>query len=135
MPHLSQKKLKKDAFKRISRQFTKTIAELETKTETNKFLNEILTDTERTMLAKRLALLMMLKKEIPYSVIEGTLKVTPQTIARYWKKTKQHGFEVITAKLDKDKAREEFWNSVERFLLIGRPSQSHRQRKRLKRNW
>jgi len=83
MPHVSQKRVKKDVFKRMSNEFINSVAFLKTRPEIKGFLNELLTPTERIMLAKRLVIILMLQKGYPFNIIERTLKLSPSTVARF----------------------------------------------------
>ena len=61
MPHVSRKRVKKDIFKRMSNEFIENIASLKNSSEIRGFLNELLTPTERIMLAKRMAAILILE--------------------------------------------------------------------------
>lgn len=121
MPHVSQKKLKRKNFNRISDQFIQTIATLKSPKETQRFIKELLTKTEQIMLAKRLAILFMLKHGYSFTQIEKTLKVTPNTVARYWKQNQKKAFTSITRDIAKDAGKQEFWKELESTLLFGMP--------------
>lgn len=131
MPHLSRKTLRRKTFTRISSDLITLIAGLKSKREIKTFLTELLTPTERIMLAKRLAIIFMLKRDYGFEVIWRTLHVSPSTVARFWKETKKHSYHTISRKINDEKAKEEFWNSFERALLTGMPPMSPRQAKRL----
>src|SRR3989344_7744615 len=95
MPHISQKRVKRHVFKRMSDEFVKTISSLKSSSEIRGFLNELLTPTERMMLAKRLAMILMLKKGYSFLIIRRTLKLSPSTVARFWKMTKMKSFQFV----------------------------------------
>jgi uncharacterized protein YerC len=82
MPHLSQRKLEKDHFLQINKQLYKILEGLVRNNNTKVFLNEILTKTEKVMIAKRLATIAMLDKgESSYS-IEKMLKISSSTVIK-----------------------------------------------------
>src|SRR3990167_9033795 len=118
MPHISKKGVKRKTFLRISNDLVVMIAGLHSKREAKLLLNEILTPTERIMLAKRIAIIFMLKKNYSFETIWRTLKVSPSTVARFWKQTKTHSFHTISRRIS---------NS----LLAGMPPMNPRQAKRL----
>lgn len=82
------------------------------------FLNELLTPTERIMLSKRLALMFMLKKGYSFSAIQKTLKVTPQTVLRFWHKTKKPSYKAAVQKISEDKPGKNFWKELEELLFF-----------------
>ncbi len=112
MPHLSAKTVKKKIYNRITREFIELIASVRTKDKTKALLRELLTPTEQAMLAKRLALIIMIKKGFSFQTIERALKVSPSTVVRFWKKTKTNTFPEIIASVLSKKARNEFWDLI-----------------------
>jgi uncharacterized protein YerC len=131
MPHVSKKGIKRKTFLQISNDLITMISGLRSKHEVKSLLNEILTPTERIMLAKRLAIIFMLKKDYSFEVVWRTLKVSPSTVARFWKQTRQHSFPTISSRIQNEKTTKEFWDSLERALLVGMPPMGPRQAKRL----
>jgi uncharacterized protein YerC len=131
MPHVSTRTLQRKTFKHISKDLTVLIASLRSKNEIKTFLGELLTPTERVMLTKRLAIIFMLKKDYSFEIIWRTLHVSPSTVARFWKETKRHSYPTISKQIKNEKAREEFWNSLEHTLLAGMPPMNPTQAKRL----
>lgn len=125
MPHVSRKRLKKKTFARINEHFVNTAGNLGSSQEMKKFLNEVLTRTERTMLSKRLALIFMLKKGYSFMAIRNTLKVSPSTVTRIWKKLKLGSFSYISSKIPKkvstNKLKNDFWKDLESILTLGLP--------------
>src|SRR3989344_590523 len=82
MPHLSKRKLQKDVYFSIYEQLDFCITQHKNKTKRSKFLSEILTETERIMLAKRLAIIAMLIKGASSYSIEKILKISSSTVKR-----------------------------------------------------
>ena len=124
MPHVSKKKLKRKVFIKIGTQLADIINKANSSKEINWFLNELLTSTERIMLSKRLALMFMLKKGYPFRAIQKVLKVTPQTVLRFWHKTKKPSYRAFVKKISEDKTGKNFWEELEDILLLGMPSRS-----------
>ncbi|MDA1334452.1 MAG: Trp family transcriptional regulator [bacterium] len=131
MPHISQKQLSKKVQKRISQQFFETLYDLKSREDFIGFLNELLTETEQLMLMKRMALIVMTERNIPFKVIEKTLHMSPDTIARYWKRSKTKEHKIIMRRLNKESVWGELCDDIERALLFGMPSRSMKQRRRL----
>lgn len=74
------------------------------------FLNVLLTETERVMLAKRLALIVLISEGLPDSEIAQTLHVTRITVAktRYFYEARGDGFRVALKKLEEQQQLEKF---------------------------
>lgn len=121
MPHVSSKRVKKDIFKRMTNEFVNMLSDLKSKEEIREFIKELLTPTERIMLAKRLAIIMMLKKGYPFHVIERTLKISSSTSIRFWKIIKMNDFSVIMKNIQKERAKKKFWEEIEILLRAGMP--------------
>lgn len=82
MPHVSKRKLKPQVFEKI---FKKLIVVLERAQNKKKFvpvINELLTDTEKIMLAKRLAIVLLLFGDTPQHRISEVLLVSPTTVSK-----------------------------------------------------
>jgi len=121
MPHISRKRVKKNIFKRMTNEFINTISGLKTRDDISGFLRELLTPTERVMLAKRLAIIMMLKRGYSFRAIEKALKVSPSTSSRFWKMTKTQPFDVIMKGIKTKEEKKKFWEEIERLLRMGLP--------------
>lgn len=78
--------------------------------EMENFLLSLLSDTERTMLAKRLAIIILLKENIPDTTISNILNVTRETVARqkYHFELRGQGYEIALQKLAEEKLLQDF---------------------------
>lgn len=82
MPHISDKKLNKNIAKQIDNQLLNILSS--TKTEDLKFIMEyLLTPTERLMLAKRLAIFILLKDGLSGYKISKLLKISKTTVSKF----------------------------------------------------
>ncbi|MBI3306104.1 hypothetical protein HYZ82_03210 [Candidatus Nomurabacteria bacterium] len=81
MSHVSGKKLKRKTWDRISKKLIKTFEDAG-KDGLPSFLNELFTNTEKKMLSKRLAIIILLHKEIPQHRIAEMLHVSSSTVTR-----------------------------------------------------
>ena len=61
------------------------------------FFDEFFTPTERLMLAKRLALIVMLDRGYSFIQIQKILKLSPTTVARFWRMKKEGAFGSIVS--------------------------------------
>ena len=121
MPHVSRKKLKKKVFIKIGEQLADTIVKANSARELRWIFKELITPTERVMLAKRLAIMLMLERGYSFNIIQKTLKVTPQTIVRFWKITKQGSHKPVIKEISFSKAKKDFWRELEKLILLGMP--------------
>lgn len=82
MTQLSKYKLKPEVDKRINDILSSVFLGLKTKNELNNFLDDFLSPIEKTVLAKRLAIAVLIAKGNDYRSIGEILKVTPNTISK-----------------------------------------------------
>ena len=114
MPHISKsaldKKLESELFESLETAFGKL-----SKDETKEFLFSLLSRTEKLMLAKRFAIIILLKENIPVRNISITIHVTPETVARIQMQSqiKGNGYDIALQKLQNEK----FLKDFKTFLL------------------
>jgi uncharacterized protein YerC len=95
MAHVSTKRIKKKVADELADQFLTFLALAKSKHEARILAHELFSQTERVMLAKRLAIVVLLVRGYSFSQIEEALGVTAQTVARVWKETKEGRYEHI----------------------------------------
>lgn len=78
---VSSTKLSSVLYRQLLDQLTQLVADLKTKNDAEAVFADLLTDTERELLVKRLAILYYLHKGRSYSNIKQNLKVSSATIA------------------------------------------------------
>ena len=81
MAQVSKYPVQKEVADRIFELFIKTLINVKDKDEAEKLVADLLTPTERIMLAKRLTIAFLLEKGYEYSTIKGLLRVSSPTIA------------------------------------------------------
>ena len=113
MPHVSQKRVKKQVFNRMSNEFVNAIASMKNSSEVRGFLNELLTPTERVMLAKRLAVILMLKKKYSFLMIRHILKVSPSTVARISLQYEKGAYSKLLIEIKKQNS---FWSELSKII-------------------
>ncbi|MEK7560156.1 MAG: Trp family transcriptional regulator [Patescibacteria group bacterium] len=120
MPHVSRKKLNKNIYQKISDEFIQFVLELKSSKEAKNFLSDLLTKTERIMLAKRLAVICMLMRGYSFEAIQRTLEISPSTVDRLWKIINQYpnSFSLIRSRVifSNSKTGGGFWKVLEKFL-------------------
>lgn len=82
MTQVSKYKLRLNLEERIYELLSNTLAGIKNSTDFKIFLNDFLSPTERTVLAKRLAIAALIEKGNDYRQICQILRVTPTTISK-----------------------------------------------------
>jgi uncharacterized protein YerC len=82
MPHVSKHKLKPELLNKLSDKLLAIFQKAQKKDFLYSIFDELFTETEKIMFAKRLAIVLMLDKKIPQHRIVDMLKVSPSTVAK-----------------------------------------------------
>jgi len=82
MTHVSSKKLNPRFLEKLFVKLLAVLGRAENKNTLSLVANELFTSTEKIMLAKRLAIILLLANNIPQHRITETLKVSPTTVAK-----------------------------------------------------
>ncbi|MCW9054580.1 MAG: helix-turn-helix domain-containing protein [Candidatus Pacebacteria bacterium] len=82
MPHVSKKDIDERITQKLDQHFTHLLRNSGSRTRVDIF-NELLTETERTMLAKRLGMLLLIRKGYSSYKISQVLGVSPSTAERF----------------------------------------------------
>ena len=82
MPHISSKKLDSILMQKLFGKLLTLLDKAHDKKSTSKILNELFTETENIMFAKRLAIILMLSSKTPQHRIVEVLQVSPSTVAK-----------------------------------------------------
>ena len=135
MTHVSQKKIKKDVAAELADQFLTFLAIARTKKDARVLVNELLSQTERVMLAKRLAVVVLLTRGYSFTQIEGALGVTRQTSVRLWKEVKRGKYEKVVRYARRNTKHFRNESTIEAFIRVVRivapPRSGHRRWKSL----
>jgi uncharacterized protein YerC len=104
MPHVSRIKLDKKVEEKLINTLDLTLIKLTKEEEMKGFLTSLLTPTERLMLAKRLAMVILLKRGMSESKIRNTLKVTRATVDRMqlYLEVRGEGYDPVLSKLENE---------------------------------
>lgn len=81
MSQISRYPISKQIADRIFEIFLSTLVNIKNKEEANEFISDLLTPTEKIMLAKRLAIAFLLEKNYDYRAIQKLIRVSSGTIA------------------------------------------------------
>lgn len=82
MPHISSKKLNPRLSEKLFKKLIAILGKAQDKQYLNIVINELFTQTEKIMLAKRLAIILMLSNNVPQHRIVYILRVSPTTVAK-----------------------------------------------------
>jgi len=121
MAQISKYPISKNVYERIFDIFLETFSKLNSKREVSDFFDEFLTPTEKIMLAKRLAINVLLAKGFEYREISEILRVSSTTITSVSDKYK-YGKTInkITQTLINKEGIEDFWLEIaEAFTSMG----------------
>ncbi len=105
MSHISKIHLNKKSEQEILDTFNLVAANIHKEDEMKAFLDSMLSPTENLMLAKRLAIVLLLSENIPLSTISSTLHVTRETVVRIELiyKLKPEGYKMALRKISNQK--------------------------------
>jgi Trp operon repressor len=114
MPHVSKSRLSKIAEEDIKQTFSLVLSNITRDDETNEFLNSLLSPTEKLMLSKRLAIVLLLDENISTSQIAATLHVTRETVSRIelLYQVKPEGYKTALNKINNQKIITELKKSL-----------------------
>lgn len=118
MSQVSRFPLNKDIEERIFDILYQTLADLSAKNQVREFMLDLLTTTEQTVLAKRLAIALLLTKGKGYEYIRDTLKVSTSTILliKQWLLLGGSGYKKASERLIKQEKMEEFFDKLEELF-------------------
>ena len=126
MPHISSKKLKKETLNKLYNQFGKAFEKSARKSEAKFFLGDLLTKTEKIMLAKRFAVIYLLSQGVPATYIAESLGMSYSTIFRMSLKYDIGKYSSLLRSITKEQA--EIWEILEKILRAGLPPRAGRGR-------
>ncbi len=114
MPHISKRKLSDKMIRGLEKNFISLIRDSGSKTRLQIF-NELLTKTERVMLAKRMGAVLLLRKGLSSYKVSELLGISPSTAERFelgiesnrfrhtvrwvWRNTREGAFEAVLQSL------------------------------------
>jgi uncharacterized protein YerC len=134
MSHVSRRQLKRKVLGKVRNTFLELVAFPRDKKNAHLFLSDVLTQTERTMIAKRLAVIVMFCRGYSGYKIRKALKVSPSTTTRLSAALHKGAFPYLeklfrykrTKKWERE--AEDFWDTLYKVLLMGMPPRCGRGR-------
>lgn len=112
MPHISKKKISKQAASHLEKHLTSFVIEL-SQQKRHQVFNELFTKTERMMAAKRLAIIYLIAQNTPTLKISELFQVSPSTVARFEHAVENGSFRQTTEWLKRSRQSKDFFS----FLL------------------
>ncbi len=122
MVNVSKQKLKKGVSEHINNRLINVITSLETNSSTKNFLNELLTESEKITLAKRLAIIFMLQENLSWYRISELIKVSDTTVKKVSQDINLDKYKYILRIVRLRKNRMTFWKGMDLVLKMGIPS-------------
>ena len=124
MSQVSKYPIHKSVEKRVFEIFKSTISTLKDAQDIDDFLEDFLSPIEKIMLAKRLAIAVLLAKNYTYPSLSEILRVTPSTIATVSLSLKYSGkgYKRMVQKILSDERKDQFWQKIEDILINIPPS-------------
>jgi uncharacterized protein YerC len=128
MSQISKKKLGYFVSSKISDQFVDTLIGLNNKNKGREFVNELFTETEKIMLAKRLGAIVMLKDGYSNYRVSRHLQLSSSTVFKLSKAVKKSQYSFLDEFFSNKKVRMEFLKKVLYYSRGGLPSRTGRDR-------
>ena len=119
MPHISGKKLKKEVLNKLYNQFGKAFEKSARSSKSSLFLGDLLTHTEKIMLAKRFAVIYLLAQGVPTSYIAESLRMSYTTILKISLKYDIGKYSSLLKTIEKGKT--DIWKILEKIVRAGLP--------------
>lgn len=105
MPQVSRNKLLPNNEKELIESLNLVFSSISKREEMIKFLNSLLTDTEKLMLAKRLAIIVLIKEGLSDSNISSALHVTRITVEKlryFYESRAREGYNIALFKIENE---------------------------------
>jgi len=118
MTQVSRFLLRPEVWEKIFDLFTDTFLKIKDKNKLNSFFDNFFSPTEKIMLAKRLAIAVLLAKGSDYQSIKNTLRVTSGTVSKVnlLMKGKNNGLNIAVEEVLKKDAGKAFWEEISDLL-------------------
>ncbi len=118
MTQMSRNELNKDVYYEIRDDLLSIVSQLTSKEKVKLFYYEFFTKTERLMFAKRMGIVMMIRRGYNYDEIQAVLKVSTSTITSVSRRLDQGSvfMKHLVDKMVQDEKTEFFWDRVDKFI-------------------
>ncbi|OGH11304.1 MAG: hypothetical protein A3B38_00565 [Candidatus Levybacteria bacterium RIFCSPLOWO2_01_FULL_36_13] len=118
MPQVSRIKLDSETEKKLIEVLETVVSKIDNKEQMQTFLSSLLTPTEKLMLAKRLAVVVLIKEGLNDSQIANSLHLTRITVSkmRYYLEARGKGYDIALKILRNEKLMGEFKSLLEGLI-------------------
>ena len=117
MSQISRRILNKQVEEKVFETLWEAISQVKSKDDVKLFLSDLLSPVERIMVAKRLAIAVLLLKGSSYETIIDILKVSNETISKIALILRANsGYKIAVNKLLRSEAGREFWQGIEDLI-------------------
>lgn len=118
MPQVSRRPIKTKLAERMAELLEKSFAKLSRQKDVNVFLQDFLTPTEKIMLAKRVAIALLLSRGWDHDAICRYLKVSTSTVTTIKNKLKtgSSGYKKVIEQIETDSEWEQIWLDLQQGL-------------------
>jgi len=118
MPQVSKRKVNQDIETKMYETLWQAISNLKSASDIQTFLDDLLSPTEKTMLAKRLAIAALLLRKYDYQAIMDLLKVSSATVSKVVLTLNlKNGYKIAINKIARSEATREFWKDIENLVF------------------
>ncbi|MCK4918288.1 MAG: hypothetical protein KAS02_00680 [Candidatus Pacebacteria bacterium] len=121
MVNVSKQRLSRNVLNQINDRLISVVSNLKTNSFTGNFLDDLLSESEKITLAKRLAVIFMLQENISWYRISTLLKVSQTTVRKIAVDIDLEKYENILKIVNQRKNRITFWTGMEIVLKAGMP--------------
>ncbi|PIV10609.1 hypothetical protein COS50_04585 [Candidatus Roizmanbacteria bacterium CG03_land_8_20_14_0_80_35_26] len=120
MPMISRNKVDDEVLEKLFSLFFEVVGKRENKEEFQRLINDVFSSTERIMVAKRIAIIYLLTKNIDYRIICEVLKVSASTVFKFRLLTEESkGIVPILKKILRGEKISQFFEEI--LLTFNRP--------------
>ena len=118
MTQVSRFPLPKFLEEQMYKAIRKAFSDLQSEDDVAAFLEDLLSPTERIMIAKRLAIAILLNRGYEQRTVGSIMKTSLTTVnqVNYWLKNKGKGYRIVLEKLESQKQWKEVKAGLEEFL-------------------
>ncbi|OGD89343.1 hypothetical protein A3J17_03655 [Candidatus Curtissbacteria bacterium RIFCSPLOWO2_02_FULL_40_11] len=117
MSRVSKKVLNRQIEEQMFETLWESVSQVKNKEDVKLFLGDLLSPVERIMVAKRLAIAVMLLKGHNYETIIDILRVSNETISKIALALRlNRGYKIAIDKIIRSEAGRQFWQDIENLL-------------------
>ena len=123
MSQVSKRILTKDIEQRLFQNFWQIFADIKNPKDVQTFLEDLLSPTEKVMLAKRMAIAILFSRGYDHRAISSMLKVSTTTVSKIalFFKIKSPGFQLLIRKYLQKQSFAQMVQELERYLYRLQP--------------